>query len=196
MCATLRQFSSKLSFKKVESSPLKPKTFFFSSIPPNMSKKSIVIGTRKSELALVQSYMVRDTLQSIYPDIEFTIQGMTTTGDKILNQALSKIGEKALFTKELEVALEEGRVDLVVHCLKDLPTVLPKGMCLGAIMERENPCDALVLNARNKGKTLATLEPGSVIGTSSLRRVAQLKRKYPHLKFADIVSGTTKIHRN
>lgn len=151
--------------------------------------KTVVIGTRKSELALVQSNMICDTLRSMYPQYEFKIEGMTTTGDKILNQALSKIGEKALFTKELEIALQDGRVDLVVHCLKDLPTVLPEGMCLGAILERENPNDALVLNERNKGQTLQSLPSGSVIGTGSLRRVAQLKRKYPHLTFKDIVSN-------
>jgi hydroxymethylbilane synthase len=149
-------------------------------------KKTFVIGTRKSELALIQSYFVRDTLQSLYPDHEFKIEGMSTMGDKILNQALSKIGEKALFTKELEVALQDGRVDLVVHCLKDLPTVLPESMTLGAILERENPNDALVLNEKNKGLTLETLPAGSVIGTSSLRRVAQLKRRYPHLTFDDV----------
>jgi hydroxymethylbilane synthase len=151
-------------------------------------KKTFVIGSRKSQLALVQTYIVRDTLQSLFPQYEFRIETMSTTGDKILNQALSKIGEKALFTKELEIALENGTVDFVVHSLKDLPTVLPEGMFLGAIMERENPNDALVLNERNKGKTLSTLPAGSVIGTSSLRRVAQLKRRYPHLSFTDVVS--------
>jgi hydroxymethylbilane synthase len=113
---------------------------------------------------------------------------MSTTGDKILNQALSKIGEKALFTKELEVALENKSVDLVVHSLKDLPTLLPPNMFLAAIMEREDPNDALVLNERSKMYDLATLPEGSVIGTSSLRRVAQLKRRYPHLKFIDVVT--------
>ncbi|KAI7899123.1 porphobilinogen deaminase [Cokeromyces recurvatus] len=137
-------------------------------------KKTYVIGSRKSQLALVQTHIVRDKLQTLFPR------------DKILNQALSKIGEKALFTKELEIALENKTVDFVVHSLKDLPTVLPEGMHLGAIMERENPNDALVLNAKYKGKTLSTLPPGSVIGTSSLRRVAQLKRKYPHLTFTDV----------
>ncbi|CAO3633264.1 unnamed protein product [Mucor fragilis] len=149
-------------------------------------KKTFVIGSRKSQLALVQTYIVRDTLQSLFPQYEFKIETMSTTGDKILNQALSKIGEKALFTKELEIALENGTVDFVVHSLKDLPTVLPEGMFLGAIMERENPNDALVLNERNKGNTLSTLPAGSVIGTSSLRRVAQLKRRYPHLSFTDV----------
>lgn len=154
----------------------------------NNKKKTFVIGSRKSQLALVQTYLVRDTLSKIYPDHEFKIEAMSTTGDIILNQALSKIGEKALFTKELEIALENKTVDFVVHSLKDLPTVLPPGMFLGAIMERENPNDALVLNPRSQGLTLRTLPKGSVIGTSSLRRVAQLKRAYPHLTFTDVVS--------
>lgn len=154
----------------------------------NAPKKSFVIGTRKSQLALVQTHMVRDALQALYPDHEFTIEAMSTLGDNILDKALSKIGEKALFTKELEVALANNKVDFVVHCLKDLPTMLPPGMTLGAIMEREDPSDALVLNERNKGKTIKDLPSGSVIGTSSLRRVAQLKRRYPHLEFKDVVS--------
>jgi hydroxymethylbilane synthase len=155
--------------------------------PAQEDKKTFVIGSRKSQLALVQTYIVRDTLQSLFPQYNFKIETMSTTGDKILNQALSKIGEKALFTKELEIALENRTVDFVVHSLKDLPTVLPEGMYLGAIMERENPNDALVLNERCKGLSLKTLPAGSVIGTSSLRRVAQLKRRYPHLTFTDVV---------
>ncbi|CAO3599338.1 unnamed protein product [Absidia cylindrospora] len=111
---------------------------------------------------------------------------MSTTGDKILDVALSKIGEKALFTKELEVALEDGRVDFVVHSLKDLPTTLPEGMHLGAVTERENPHDALVLKDSFKDHTLASLPAGLVIGTSSLRRVAQLQRTYPHLVYTDV----------
>ncbi|KAG1126176.1 hypothetical protein G6F61_002193 [Rhizopus arrhizus] len=150
------------------------------------TKKSFVIGTRKSQLALAQTHLVRNALQEIYPDFEFTVEAMSTTGDNILDKALSKIGEKALFTKELEVALADRKVDFVVHSFKDLPTVLPPGMEIGAILEREDPRDALVLNARNEGKSLDTLPAGSVIGTSSLRRVAQLKRRYPHLKFADV----------
>lgn len=112
---------------------------------------------------------------------------MSTLGDRVLDVALSKIGEKSLFTGELELALLGGRVDLVVHSLKDLPTVLPEGLTLGAILKREDPSDAVVMSEKNKGMTLATLPEGSVIGTSSLRRVAQLKRAYPHLKIMDVV---------
>ncbi|KAI8393760.1 porphobilinogen deaminase [Radiomyces spectabilis] len=149
-------------------------------------KKVYTIGSRKSQLALVQTHIVRDTLQSLYPEYEFKVEAMSTTGDRILDVALSKIGEKALFTKELEVALEDGRVDFVVHSLKDLPTTLPPGMFLGAVTEREDPNDALVLSPKWKGYSLASLPVGAVIGTSSLRRVAQLKRRYPSLVFKDV----------
>ncbi|CAO3609744.1 unnamed protein product [Mucor fragilis] len=145
------------------------------------------IGTRKSKLALVQTEMVKNYLGKAFPQYEFIVEAMSTTGDRILNLALSKIGEKSLFTKELEVALEDGRVDFVVHCLKDLPTTLPQGMHLGAVMERENPNDALVLSPKYEGcSSLADLPEGSVVGTSSLRRVAQLKNKYPHLVYKDV----------
>jgi hydroxymethylbilane synthase len=146
----------------------------------------VTLGTRKSELAMKQTRMVLELLKEYYPSLEVEIEGITTTGDKILDVALSKIGEKSLFTKELEVALQESRVDLVVHSLKDLPTTLPKGMSLGAVLEREDPRDAVVMSLSNKELTLETLPKGSVIGTSSVRRSAQLKRKFPHLEFKDI----------
>jgi hydroxymethylbilane synthase len=111
---------------------------------------------------------------------------MTTMGDRVLNRALPKIGEKSLFTKDLEEALKIGDIDLIVHSLKDLPTELPTGMSIGAVLERDDPRDALVLNEKFSGKTLATLPEGSLIGTSSLRRTAQLSRKFPHLKVCDI----------
>ncbi|KAJ3318921.1 hypothetical protein HDU76_000693 [Blyttiomyces sp. JEL0837] len=149
--------------------------------------KSLVIGTRKSELAMIQTNHVLSLLQKAHPNITFTIEGMTTTGDEVLNVALAKIGSKSLFTKELEVALDEKRVDLVVHSLKDLPTSLPEGMAVGAILEREDPRDAVVMSARmKKGTKIADLPKGSVVGTSSVRRSAQLKRKFPHLVFQDV----------
>ncbi|XP_015609689.1 porphobilinogen deaminase isoform X3 [Cephus cinctus] len=111
---------------------------------------------------------------------------MNTKGDKILDKSLPKIGEKSLFTEELELALESGRVDFVVHSLKDLPTTLPEGMALGAILKREDPRDAVVMSKKYQGKTLETLPEGSIIGTSSLRRSAQLARNMPHLKVENI----------
>ncbi|XP_060901975.1 porphobilinogen deaminase-like isoform X1 [Labrus mixtus] len=144
------------------------------------------IGTRQSQLARIQTDSVAATLKELYSDVHLEIVGMTTIGDKILDTALSKIGEKSLFTKELENALEKNEVDLVVHSLKDLPTTLPPGFTIGAVLKRENPHDAVVLHPKHKGKTLETLSEHSVIGTSSLRRAAQLKKRFPHLDFKDI----------
>ncbi|XP_067220850.1 hydroxymethylbilane synthase, b isoform X2 [Chanodichthys erythropterus] len=146
----------------------------------------IRVGTRKSQLARIQTDSVVEKLKELHPDVNFEIVAMSTTGDKILDTALSKIGEKSLFTKELENALEKNEVDLVVHSLKDLPTVLPVGFTIGAVLKRENPHDAVVLHPKNKGKRLDSLANKSVIGTSSLRRAAQLKKRFPHLEFKDI----------
>uniref|UniRef100_A0A8C6LY40 Porphobilinogen deaminase n=1 Tax=Nothobranchius furzeri TaxID=105023 RepID=A0A8C6LY40_NOTFU len=138
------------------------------------------------QLARIQTDSVADRLKELYPDVHLEIVAMSTIGDKILDTALSKIGEKSLFTKELENALERNEVDLVVHSLKDLPTTLPPGFTIGAVLKRENPHDAVVLHPNNAGKTLETLPEKSVIGTSSLRRAAQLKKRFPHLEFRDI----------
>uniref|UniRef100_A0A8D0XJD6 Porphobilinogen deaminase n=2 Tax=Sus scrofa TaxID=9823 RepID=A0A8D0XJD6_PIG len=137
-------------------------------------------------LARIQTDSVVATLKALYPGLQFEIIAMSTTGDKILDTALSKIGEKSLFTKELEHALERNEVDLVVHSLKDLPTVLPPGFTIGAVCKRECPYDAVVFHPKFVGKTLETLPEKSVVGTSSLRRAAQLQRKFPHLEFKSI----------
>ena len=112
----------------------------------------------------------------------------TEKGDKILNVALSKIGEKSLFTKELEIALHQGDCHYVVHSLKDLPTTLPENMVIGAILEREDPRDAVVMkkSLSDKFKKLSDLPKGALIGSSSLRRQAQLKKKYPHLEIQSV----------
>ncbi|XP_077064583.1 hydroxymethylbilane synthase, b isoform X2 [Siphateles boraxobius] len=149
-------------------------------------RRVIRVGTRKSQLARIQTDSIVEKLKGLHPDVNFEIVAMSTTGDKILDTALSKIGEKSLFTKELENALEKNEVDLVVHSLKDLPTVLPVGFTIGAVLKRENPHDAVVLHPKNKGKRLDALVNKSVIGTSSLRRAAQLKKRFPHLEFKDI----------
>lgn len=112
--------------------------------------------------------------------------GITTTGDQILNKPLYQIGEKSLFTKELEVALENKTVDLVVHSLKDLPTTLPKGMTVGAMLKREDPNDALIIKGDLTAKSLEELPKGSIIGTSSVRRSSQLKHAFPDLIFQNI----------
>ncbi|XP_060016551.1 porphobilinogen deaminase isoform X3 [Lagenorhynchus albirostris] len=155
----------------------------------NSSKMRVIrVGTRKSQVSLarIQTDSVVATLKALYPGLQFEIIAMSTTGDKILDTALSKIGEKSLFTKELEHALERNEVDLVVHSLKDLPTVLPPGFTIGAICKRESPYDAVVFHPKFVGKTLETLPEKSVVGTSSLRRAAQLQRKFPHLEFKSI----------
>jgi hydroxymethylbilane synthase len=120
---------------------------------------------------------------------------MTTEGDKNLSQALYLLGGKALWTKELEVALLDGAVDILVHSLKDVPTVLPDGCEIGAILEREDPVDCLVVKAGLPHTSLEELPFGSVVGTSSVRRVAQLRRLFPHLQFLDVVSRSNTLQK-
>lgn len=138
----------------------------------------LVIASRESALAMWQARNVQARLAALYPQSTVTILGMTTMGDRILDKALDKIGGKGLFVKELEEALADGRADLAVHSMKDVPMVLPDGFAMAAISEREDPRDAFVSN-RYKG--LAELPPGSVVGTSSQRRESQLRARYPQL---------------
>lgn len=149
--------------------------------------KPIVLASRASKLAQIQTNMVHDALQALHPSLSFEVQFMSTEGDKNQSQALYLLGGKSLWTKELEVALLEGEVDILVHCLKDMPTVLPDGCELGVILEREDPADSLVVKKSLPYKTLEELPDHSVVGTSSVRRVAQLKRKFPRLIFKDVV---------
>ncbi len=148
--------------------------------------RTIRIGSRKSQLALVQTHWVQEQLQNAFPGRVFEVHTMSTQGDKILDVALAKIGDKGLFTKELEVGMLQGDIDFAVHSLKDLPTRLPEGLMLGCVTEREDPADALVVHESHKDKQLDTLPEGAVIGTSSLRRLAQLRHHYPHLAFKDV----------
>lgn len=145
------------------------------------------IASRASQLAQVQTNMARDELAAAHPSKVFTTLFMSTEGDKNQAQALYLLGGKALWTKELEVALKENEVDFLVHSLKDVPTVLPDGCEIGAIMKREDPVDSLVVKKGLDYKSLDDLPAGSTVGTSSVRRVAQLRRAYPQLKFADVV---------
>jgi hydroxymethylbilane synthase len=142
------------------------------------SPSRIVIASRESRLALWQAEHVRDRLARTYPDTEVGILGMTTRGDQILDRPLAQIGGKGLFIKELEVAMQERRADLAVHSMKDVPMELPEGFVLAAIMARENPCDAFI---SNRFDSLDALPAGAVVGTSSLRREALLRARYPHL---------------
>jgi hydroxymethylbilane synthase len=139
---------------------------------------SVTIATRESRLALWQAEHVRDLLRGRF-GAEVQLLGMTTRGDQILDRTLSKVGGKGLFVKELETALEEGRADLAVHSLKDVPMDLPEGFALAAVLEREDPRDAFV---SSRFDTLAALPPGAIVGTSSLRRVVQLKALRPDLR--------------
>jgi hydroxymethylbilane synthase len=137
-----------------------------------------VIATRESRLALWQAEHVRDLLQSRF-GLAVELLGMTTKGDQILDRALSKVGGKGLFVKELETALEEGRAHLAVHSLKDVPMDLPDGFVLAAVLEREDPRDAFVSNHH---ASLEALPEGACVGTSSLRRVVQLLARRPDLR--------------
>jgi hydroxymethylbilane synthase len=136
-----------------------------------MAPSKFLIGSRGSKLALVQANWVKGALTTRHPDLEVEIVITKTSGDIFTDQPLSQVGGKGLFTKEIEEALLEGKVDLAVHSLKDLPTVLPHGLCLAAVTEREDARDAFV---SNKFPRLAALPRGAVVGTSSLRRQSQL----------------------
>ena len=125
-----------------------------------------------------QAVHVQSRLSALYPQSQVEILGMTTKGDQILDRPLSEIGGKGLFIKELEVAMQEGRADLAVHSMKDVPMVMPKGFILAAISARENPCDAFVSNSY---AALDDLPAGAIIGTSSMRRESILRAKYPQL---------------
>ena len=151
-----------------------------------MAISKIRIATRRSKLAMVQTLWVKDELERNIPNLEVTIEAMATQGDKILDVALAKIGDKGLFTKELETQMLQDKADIAVHSLKDLPTNLPDGLTLGCITKREDPSDALVINKKNESYKLENLPSGSIVGTSSLRRLAQLKFNFPNLIFKDI----------
>ncbi len=148
--------------------------------------RPIRIGSRKSQLALIQTHWVQGELQAAFPGRTFEVQTMSTHGDNVLDVALAKIGDKGLFTKELEDSMLRGDTDFAVHSLKDLPTRLPEGLMLGCVTEREDPADALVLHEKHQGKSLDMLPDGAVIGTSSLRRLAQLRHHFPKLSFKDV----------
>ena len=151
-----------------------------------MALTELRIASRRSQLAMVQTNWVKAELEKAHPGLTISVEAMATQGDKILDVALAKIGDKGLFTKELEAQMLVGRAEIAVHSLKDLPTNLPEGLMLGCITEREDPADALVVNAKNANHKLDTLPEGAVVGTSSLRRLAQLRHHYPHLSFKDV----------
>ncbi len=146
--------------------------------PAIRAPERIVIASRQSRLALWQSEHVRDRLKKLYPQCDVAILSMSTRGDEILDRSLSKVGGKGLFVKELELALEDGRADIAVHSAKDVPMDLPEGFALAAIAEREDPRDCFVSNGYAKP---GELPAGAILGTSSLRREAQMRERFPHL---------------
>ncbi len=148
-----------------------------------MSNNIIQIGTRRSRLATWQAEFVQQALQQQHPELDFQLTFITTQGDTILNKPLVEIGGKGLFTLELENALRSGEIDLAVHSLKDLPTDMPNGFILGAVPERANPFDAFISRS---AATIDELPMGAIIGTSSLRRQAQLRHYRPDLQVMSI----------
>jgi len=145
----------------------------------NRSPARIVVASRRSRLAMWQAEHIVGELRRLYPDCDIRVLGITTEGDRILDRPLAEIGGKGLFVKELEAALADGRADLAVHSAKDVPMSLPPGFCLGAITAREDPRDCFV---SNHSARLDGLTAGSIVGTSSLRRQAQLRERYPGLE--------------
>lgn len=148
-----------------------------------MTSRVIRIATRKSALALWQAEFVQDALIKAHPGLQVELVPMTTQGDRILDTPLAKIGGKGLFIKELEVAMQEGRADIAVHSMKDVPVEFPEGFGLHAICQREDPLDAFV---SNQFSHLDELPQGAVVGTSSLRRQCQLKSRRPDLQIRDL----------
>lgn len=149
----------------------------------DMAARTLKIATRKSPLALWQANFVKDRLEALYPDLQVELVPMSTQGDKILDTPLAKVGGKGLFVKELETAMLEGRADIAVHSMKDVPVEFPEGLGLHTICEREDPRDAFV---SNRFKLIDELPQGAVVGTSSLRRQCQLRAARPDLVIRDL----------
>ena len=150
-------------------------------------QKTITIATRKSPLALWQANHVKNRLEQAYPSLNFALLEMTTQGDKRLDVALNKVGGKGLFVKELELALYEGRADLAVHSLKDVPMDLPDGLDLACFMNREIPTDVIVCRASKRSwASFSDIPKNAHLGTSSLRRIAQIKSLRNDLKISEV----------
>jgi hydroxymethylbilane synthase len=143
----------------------------------------LIIGTRRSKLARIQSAFVRDSLTAIFPGLDIEEKIIVTTGDRILDAPLAKIGDKGLFTREIEQQLLDGEIDMAVHSYKDLPTELPAGLEVGAVLERAAAEDALI---GAPDASIENLPTGARVGTSSLRRISQLLRRRPDVKAVDI----------
>lgn len=151
-----------------------------------MEHKLVRIGSRGSELALWQAHWIRRELVRLHPRVRTSVEIIRTTGDRILDSPLSGIGEKGLFTKEIEEALLEDRIDLAVHSLKDLPTELPRGLVIGAVSMREDVRDVFIPHPSNPVRTLLDQPPGATIATGSLRRKSQLLNLRPDFRTVDL----------
>jgi hydroxymethylbilane synthase len=161
-----------------------------------MTNDTIRIGSRGSDLALWQAHWVRDRLNHAFPGSRIEIVIIKTTGDKILDAPLSRIGDKGLFTREIERALLDGGIDLAVHSLKDLPTQLPDGLALGAVTEREDVRDVFLPRPGATIRTLTGQPSGAVIATGSLRRTSQLLHIRPDLEIVDLRGNlNTRYHK-
>ena len=162
-------------------------------MPASSSPPKLIIATRQSALALWQAEHVRARLRALYPASSVELLGLTTQGDRALDQPLADIGGKGLFIKELEQAMADGRADVAAHSLKDLPMEIPPGFVVAAIMAREDPRDAFV---SPRYLSLAELPDDSSVGTSSLRREAQLRERYPRLRVEPLRGNVnTRLHR-
>jgi hydroxymethylbilane synthase len=150
-----------------------------SSPPPSR----LIIASRESRLAMVQSEMIAQRLRSLFPATSVEILGMTTRGDQILDRPLAQVGGKGLFIKELEVALQDGHADLAVHSMKDMPSAVAEGFDLVTVGEREDPYDAFV---SNRFASLGEMPAGATVGTSSLRRESQLRLRHPRLQIRSL----------
>ncbi len=148
-----------------------------------MTDSRLRIATRKSPLALWQANHVREALLARHPELDVELLTMTTQGDKILDTPLAKVGGKGLFVKELETGMLEGRADLAVHSMKDVPVEFPEGLCLAAVLPREDPRDVLISNTSS---SIDQLPQGARVGTSSLRRQSQLRARRPDLRILDL----------
>ncbi len=148
-------------------------------------ERTLVIGSRGSKLALTQAELIKAQLAGLAPNLRIRIEIIKTTGD-VKNKPLSVIGGKGVFTKELEDALLDARIDIAVHSLKDLPTIIPSGLTIAAVCEREDPRDALVLRETVESASLLDLPPGAVVGTSSQRRLAQVSHVRGDLTIKDL----------
>lgn len=157
-------------------------------------RKTVIVGSRASELALTQTRYIIGELQKHFPEIDFTVKEIKTEGDKILDVALAKIGDKGLFVKEIETALLNEEIDFAVHSIKDVPTAIPAGLKIAAIPKREDPRDCYIAK---DGKTGLLDEPrGAIIGTSSLRRSAQLLHQRPDIRIVPVRGNlNTRFHK-